>query len=75
MTLTLLWEECRASNDGQRTWGFTQFCEHYKRYTRMLRRSMRQLHRAGEKLFSLDLHFGRSSRRRVWSTSLLFDLI
>ena len=51
VTLTLLWEEYRASNEGQRTWGFTQFCEHYKRYTRTLRRSMRQLHRAGEKLF------------------------
>jgi transposase len=51
VTLTLLWEEYRASNEGQRTWGFTQFCEHYKRYTRTLRRSMRQVHRAGEKLF------------------------
>lgn len=51
VTLTLLWEEYRAAHEDQRTWGFTQFCEHYKRYTRTLRRSMRQLHRAGEKLF------------------------
>lgn len=51
MTLTLLWEEYRASHEGERTWAFTQFCEHYKRYARTLKHSMRQLHRAGEKLF------------------------
>lgn len=51
VTLTLLWQEYRAAHDGQRTWGLTQFCEHYKRYARTLRRSMRQQHRAGEKLF------------------------
>ena len=37
MTLTLLWEEYRPpAHEGQRTWGFTQFCEHYKRYARTL---------------------------------------
>ncbi len=51
MTLTLLWQEYRAEYEGQRTWGLTQFCEHYKRYAKTLRRSMRQQHRAGEKLF------------------------
>lgn len=51
VTLTLLWEEYRAANEGRRTWGLTQFCEHYKAYTKTLRRSMRQQHRAGEKLF------------------------
>lgn len=51
MTLTLLWEEYRQANEGERTWGFTQFCEHYKAYARTLKRSMRQQHRAGEKLF------------------------
>ena len=51
VTLTLLWEEYRAAHEGERTWGFTQFCEHYKRYARTLKRSMRQQHRAGEKLF------------------------
>ena len=51
VTLTLLWEEYRQGNEGRRTWGFTQFCEHYKAYTKTLRRSMRQQHRAGEKLF------------------------
>ncbi|MET3513928.1 transposase [Pseudacidovorax sp. 1753] len=52
MTLTLLWEEYRAAHPGERTWGFTQFCEHYERYARTLKRSMRQQHRAGEKLFA-----------------------
>lgn len=51
VSLTLLCEEYRAANEGRRTWGFTQFCEHYKRYTKTLRRSMRQQHHAGEKLF------------------------
>ena len=51
VTLTLLWQEYRAEYEGQRTWGLTQFCEHYKRYAKTLRRSMRQQHRAGEKLF------------------------
>ena len=51
VTLTLLWQEYRAAHEGERTWGLTQFCEHYKRYAKTLRRSMRQQHRAGEKLF------------------------
>ncbi len=51
VTLTLLWQEYRAEYEGQRTWGLTQFCEHYKRFAKTLRRSMRQQHRAGEKLF------------------------
>jgi transposase len=51
MTLTLLWEEYRPANVGRRVWGYTQFCEHYKAYAKTLRRSMRQHHRAGEKLF------------------------
>lgn len=51
MTLTLLWEEYRAAHEGERTWAYTQFCEHYRRYAKTLKRSMRQQHRAGEKLF------------------------
>jgi len=30
---------------------YSQFCEHYRRWVRRQRRSMRQVHRAGEKLF------------------------
>lgn len=51
VTLMLLWEEYREANEGRRTWAYTQFCEHYKAYAKTLRRSMRQQHRAGEKLF------------------------
>jgi transposase len=43
VTLTLLWEEYRAANEGRRTWGLTQFCEHYKTYSKTLCRSMRHL--------------------------------
>jgi transposase len=51
VTLMLLWQEYRAVNEGRRTWAYTQFCEHYKAFTKTLKRSMRQQRRAGEKLF------------------------
>lgn len=50
MTLTLVWEECQAAHEGERTWGFTQFCEDYRYYAKTLKRSKRQPYRAGEKL-------------------------
>lgn len=51
VTLVLLWQEYRAAHVGQRTWAYTQFCEHYKAFANTLKRSMRQQRRAGEKLF------------------------
>lgn len=51
MTLMLLWEEHRADHAGEQTYGYTQFCENYRRFAKQLKRSMRQVHRAGEKLF------------------------
>jgi transposase len=51
VTLVLLWQEYRAAHAGQRTWAYTQFCEHYKAFAKTLKRSMRQQRRAGEKLF------------------------
>ena len=49
VTLHLLWEEYREIHpDG---YGYSQFCEIYRRWTKKLRRSMRQQHRAGEKTF------------------------
>lgn len=51
MTLMLLWEEHRADYADRQTYGYTQFCENYRRFARQLKRSMRQIHRAGEKLF------------------------
>jgi transposase len=51
MTLMLLWEEYVAAHAGQATYRYSQFCERYRRYALRLKRSMRQIHRAGEKLF------------------------
>ena len=51
VTLMLLWQEYVAAHPGERTWGRTQFFEHYRTFAKSLKRSMRQVHRAGEKLF------------------------
>jgi transposase len=51
MTLMLLWEEHQAEYAGQQTYRYTQFCERYRTFAQRLKRSMRQIHRAGEKLF------------------------
>jgi transposase len=51
MTLMLLWDEYQAAYADQQTWRYTQFCEHYRSFAKKLKRSMRQIHRAGEKLF------------------------
>src|SRR5215210_3950603 len=49
VTLSLLWVEYRAQHpDG---YAHSQFCERYRRWARALKPSMRQVHRAGEKLF------------------------
>jgi transposase len=50
VTLQLLWEEYEAAH-GERAYRYSQYCEHYHRYRGSLGRSMRQVHRAGEKLF------------------------
>lgn len=51
VTLTLLWEEYVAAHKQAPTYRYTQFAELYRAYVASLRRSMRQVHRAGEKLF------------------------
>ena len=49
MTLQLLWREYREQHpEGL---GYTQFCWHYKEYTKTLNPVMRQAHKAGEKIF------------------------
>lgn len=49
ITRQLLWEEYRAAQpDG---YGYTQFCEYYKRFESGLEPALRQPYRAGEKLF------------------------
>jgi transposase len=54
MTLMLLWEEYRADHADRQTYAYSQFCDNYRRFAKQLKRSMRQIHRAGEKLF-IDL--------------------
>ena len=51
VTRHLLWQEYREANADRTTYQYTQFCQHHQDYAGSLRRSMRQLHRAGEKLF------------------------
>jgi len=49
VTLQLLHEEYIRTHPGG--YQYSQFCEHYRRYKQSLKRSMRQTHKAGEKLF------------------------
>jgi len=58
VTLMLLWEEyCAQVGDEYsadlplKPWRYSQFCENYRQFAKRLKRSMRQVHRAGEKLF------------------------
>ena len=51
MTLQLLWEHVEA-HPGQRTYRYTEFCQRYRDRAAALKRSMRQQHRVGEKLFA-----------------------
>lgn len=50
VTLQLLWEEYRAQAHGI-PYSRSRFCERYSEFRQQLRRSMRQTHVAGEKLF------------------------
>jgi transposase len=50
VTLQLLWSEYSAVH-GDQAYRYSQFCFHYQRWRQRQKRSMRQLHRAGEKLF------------------------
>lgn len=49
VTLKLLWEEYRE--DQPAGYGYSQFCDLYRRYVQKLDPPMRQNHKAGEKLF------------------------
>ena len=51
LTLMLLWEEYQAAYADWQTYRYSQLCDNYRRFARQLKRSMRQIHRAGEKLF------------------------
>lgn len=52
VTLTLLWEEYRGAHPGEATYRYTQFTQRYRDFAASLKRSMRQTHLAGEKLFA-----------------------
>jgi len=49
VTLQLLWYEYRQANP--QGYQYSQFCHHYRQWTRKLDVTLRQEHRAGEKLF------------------------
>jgi len=49
VTLMLLWEEYLG--DHPQGYRYSQFCELYRQWARKLKLSMRQVHKAGEKLF------------------------
>jgi len=51
VTLHLLWQEYVAANPDAPVFQYTQFTQRYRDWVGMQRRSMRQVHRAGEKLF------------------------
>ncbi len=44
-------EHYQAEFADRKIYRYTQFCEHYKAFTKRLKLSMGQIHRAGEKLF------------------------
>ena len=49
VTLQLLWEEYRTREP--QGYSYSQYCQHYREWVRKLAVSLRQEHRAGEKLF------------------------
>jgi transposase len=51
VTLMLLWEEYRGEHPEESTYRYTQFTQRYRDFAASLKRSMRQTHLAGEKLF------------------------
>ena len=50
MTLQLLWEEYCQAHEG-RSYSYSQYTERYRQWRKKQKRSMRQIHRAGEKVF------------------------
>lgn len=51
VTLVLLWEEYRQGH-GETAYRYSRFCDLYRAFARNLKRSMRQIHRAGATLFA-----------------------
>lgn len=74
VTLMLLWQEYQANHLGWRTLQYSQFCERYRRYAKTLKRSMRQVHKAAEKLFvdyaGPTLALGDGSRANIFVSAM-----
>ena len=51
MTLMLLRQEYSQAHPDAAIHSYSQFCENYRRFAKTLKRSMRQIHRAGERMF------------------------
>jgi transposase len=75
MTLQLLWEEYVETHGQEATYRYTQFCQRYHDFRVSLKRSMRQVHRAGEKLFAdyagqtlptVDAHSGEIRQANIF---------
>ena len=49
MTLQLLWEEYK--DEQQKHLSYSRYCYYYRTYKKTLNRSMRQIHKAGDKVF------------------------
>lgn len=50
VTLQLLWSEYVATHE-EKGYRYSQYCHHYREWRKRQRRSMRQIHHAGEKVF------------------------
>ena len=50
VTKQLLWEEYKQTQ-GEQCYQYSQYCQRYRDWVLTLKRSMRQIHKAGEKLF------------------------
>ena len=51
VTKQLLWEEYRQSTPEESCYSYSQFCHHFRLWFKRQELSMRQIHRAGEKMF------------------------
>lgn len=78
VTLQLLWAEYVAGH-GERGYRYSQYCNRYRQWRDRQKRSLRQIHRAGEKLFIdycgptvpiVDRHTGESRAAQVFVTVL-----
>ena len=78
VTLALLWEEYRQGQE-ESAYQYSRFCDLYRTFAKTLKRSMRQTHRAGEKLFAdyagntvplIDAQTGEIRRAHIFVAAL-----